>query len=255
MEQTEQSQRILVLMPCYNEQGRITDVIQSIRNALPSAHIILINDASDDSSADEAALAGATVLTHGCNLGYGAALETGYIYAVENDFDIVLQMDADGQHLAHQLHLLAAPILNDSADLVIGSRYGNSPDGGSASSPIKHFGHRLFAFIVRMLSGLSLSDPTSGFQALNRKALALFSSEEFPCDYPDSDVILMASMSGLRIMEVPVTMKERLGGTSMHDGIEPFYYAIKMLFSMFVVLLNKPKWYRWRQAHSTPPTS
>jgi glycosyltransferase involved in cell wall biosynthesis len=243
---TNQNKRILVLMPCHNEQGRIGQVVQAVKQALPHARIAVINDNSADDSALEAERAGATVLSHGSNLGYGVALETGYLYAVKADCDIVLQMDSDGQHLAEQLPLILDPIQNGAADLVIGSRYhGKSPT--PATSIIRKTGHRIFSAMIFVLTGLRLSDPTSGFQALSKRTLALFSSGVFPCDYPDSDVILMAHMAGLKIKEVPVEMRNRTGGHSMHSGIKPLYYGIKMLLSMFMVLLNFRQWHTWRR--------
>jgi len=236
---------ILVLIPCLNEEGRIGRVVLSVKEVFPSADIVVINDASTDRSAVEARMAGAVVLSHGCTLGYGAALETGYIHAVRHGYEIVLQMDGDGQHLANQLPALIDPLRDDSADIVIGSRY----NGKSGATPIlwpKRLGHRMFSLMIRALMGLQLSDPTSGFQGLNKRALTLFSSGVFPCDYPDSDVILMALMSGLRIREVPIQMQERTGGESMHTGLGPVYYGMKMLLSMFIVLLNFRTWHKWR---------
>lgn len=239
------TKNILVIMPCYNEQGRIGAVVRSIQAVLPEAGVVVIDDSSSDSSISEAAAAGATVLPHVCNLGYGAALETGYLYAERNNADIVLQMDGDGQHLADQLPVILKDVSNGTADLVIGSRYlgGQSKE---MTSWVRRLGHRVFAGIIFVLCGRKLKDPTSGFQALNRRALNLFSSGVFPCDYPDSDVILMAHMAGIRITEVPVVMKPRTGGTSMHSGLKPVYYGMKMLLSIFVVLLNHSTWHKWR---------
>lgn len=233
-----------------NEEGRIGNVVRSVKSAFPQADVAVVDDASTDKSATEACDAGALVLSHGCNLGYGAALETGYLYAVRSGYDILLQMDGDGQHLADQLAVLLPPIQSRSADIVIGSRY----LGGSAresTTRIRRIGHRLFACILFLLTRLRVTDPTSGFQGLNRSALALFSSGVFPCDYPDSDVVLMAWMSGLRIQEVPVKMMGRVGGKSMHSGIEPLYYGVKMILSMFIVLLNFRLWRQWRSRERT----
>jgi glycosyltransferase involved in cell wall biosynthesis len=292
-ESLNQNERVLVLMPCHNEKGRIGDVIRSVKKTLPHAHVAVINDDSSDGSGDEAEQAGAAVLSHGSKgrigdvirsvkktlphahvavinddssdgsgdeaeqagaavlshgstLGYGVALETGYLYAVKADYDIVLQMDSDGQHLADELPLLLDPIRDGTADLVIGSRYhGTTPT--PATSIIRKAGHRIFSAMIFVLTGLKLSDPTSGFQGLSKRTLSLFSSGVFPCDYPDSDVIIMAHMSGLRIREVPCRMRDRLGGRSMHSGLKPVYYGMKMLLAMFMVLLNFHQWHKWRE--------
>ena len=235
---------ILVLMPCYNEAGRIGDVVRAVRRELPHARVVVIDDASSDTSGREAAAAGATVLRHGCNLGYGAALETGYLYAVRDQPDIVVQLDADGQHPADQLPVLLAA-LDQGADIVIGSRY--LGDATQRQPLLRRLGHRTFALIIRLLLRRRLTDPTSGFQALSRRAVELFSSGVFPCDYPDSDVIVMAALAGLDIREVPVRMEARAGGKSMHDGLRPLYYGIKMMLSIFIVLLNFNVWRRWKK--------
>lgn len=230
-------------MPCFNESNRIGAVIHSIAKVLPESDIVVIDDGSSDDSVSRALKAGATVVPLPCNLGYGAALETGYIHATRHGYDVVVQMDADGQHLAEELPTILAPVLEDNADLVIGSRYLDNPNP-EATSPIRRLGHVVFATILRFTSGLRLTDPTSGFQAMNRNAFSFFASGVFPCDYPDSDVILMAKMSGLRIVEVPTAMKNRTGGKSMHSGLKPLYYGVKMLLSIFVVMLNTGQWHR-----------
>lgn len=251
MEATPSSTRILVIMPCLNEQGRVGDVIRSVRGVLPSADIVVVDDASGDATASEATSAGATVLRHGCNLGYGAALETGYLYAIRHGYDIALQMDGDGQHLAEELPALLEPLRHDEADIVVGSRYLGNPADHS-STFIRRLGQWLFRWVIVMLSGRWLSDPTSGFKGLNQRALSLFSSGVLPYDYPDSDVILMSFMAGLRIREVPARMKPRAGGKSMHSGLKPFYYGIKMFLSILIVLLNFRLWHKWRREHGSP---
>jgi len=248
MGSTPSSARIVVIMPCLNEEGRVGDVIRDIRRTVPSADVVVIDDASGDETHDEAVSAGATVLRHGCNLGYGAALETGYLYAVRNRYDVALQMDGDGQHLAEELPLILDPLLAGQADLVIGSRYLGAHNEGR-SSFVRRVGQRLFAFVILLLSGRRLSDPISGFKGLSRRTLGLFSSGVLPYDYPDSDVILMSFMAGIQIREVPVRMKSRAGGKSMHSGLKPVYYGIKMFLSILIVLLNFRVWHRWRKEH------
>lgn len=235
---------IEIIIPSHNEQGRVGRVVESVHLALPSATIVVIDDSSTDETATEASAAGAIVLTHGCNLGYGAALETGYLHAKRSGASIVLQMDGDGQHRADQLQSILTPVLDGSADIVIGSRYGN-PASPMHIPMIRKLGHKFFSLLIRVSCGLRLSDPTSGFQCMNSRAVELFASGSFPCDYPDSDVILMAHMAGLRIREIPVLMEDRRGGVSMHSGLRPLYYGAKMLLSMFIVLLNLRVWHQF----------
>ena len=238
---------MIVLVPCFNEETRIGQVVHSIREHQPVADIAVIDDASADNSRNEAADAGAIVLSHGCNLGYGAALETGYLYAIRHGYDIALQMDGDGQHLADQLHALLKPLQDNAADIVIGSRYSENGQSG-ATSLLRRMGHQVFSGLIYAVSGLKLTDPTSGFQGLSRRVLELFASGVFPCDYPDSDVILMSRFAGFRISQVPVTMAPRIGGKSMHSGLRPLYYCMKMLLSTLIVLLNLRAWRKWRSS-------
>jgi glycosyltransferase involved in cell wall biosynthesis len=245
--------RILVAIPARNEAGRIGGVIRSIQRVLPAVDIAVVNDDSRDSTAREAAAAGAFVLPLATNLGYGAALETAYLFARDRNYEVVMQMDGDGQHLAEELPRILAPILAGEADLVLGSRFmaGSAP---FPSSPLRRSGQRLFSGILRLCTGRHFTDPTSGFQALGGSTLSLFASGVFPCDYPDADVILMAHLAGLRIREVAVSMRAREGGASMHAGWKPIYYGLKMLLSIFIVILNYPTWRKWRRCWIENPS-
>lgn len=239
--------KLLVVMPAHNEAGRIGQVIRDVRQSVPSADVVVINDASVDATGDEAGREGASVLPHAVNMGYGASLETAYLYAMRRGYDAVVQMDGDGQHVAGEIPRLLGPLREGVADMVVGSRYGCEADGGITVPWVRKAGHRFFGLLLFVLTGRRFADPTSGFQALNRRALQLMSSGVFPCDYPDADVILMAHLSGLRLCEVPVKMRNRDGGISMHSGWKPLYYGVKMLLSVFVVLLNAPRWRAWRR--------
>jgi|TARA_B100000809_G_scaffold264424_2_gene320211 glycosyltransferase involved in cell wall biosynthesis len=232
------SDRILIIIPCRNEQSRIGNVIADIRHSLPHATIAVIDDESSDRTAEEAAAAGARVLPHEVNLGYGAALQTGYHYALTNGFDIVLQMDGDGQHLATELPTILQPIRDDLADLVIGSRYLDTTNP-LPTSFARRAGQRFFAWLVRASTRRRFTDPTSGFQALGARALDLYTRGLFPSDYPDADILLTAHIAGLRILEAPVEMRERAHGQSMHTAFSSLYYVVKMLLSLFIVVLNR----------------
>lgn len=186
---------------------------------------------------------GAIVVRHPINLGYGAALHTGFIYALRNHYQVLLQMDGDGQHLASELPKLLEPILSDRADLVIGSRY---RDGGCGydCTITRRIGQKMFEWIALLATRKRFTDPTSGFQGMGIRTADFFSGDDFPDDYPDADVLLMAHYAGLRVEEVAVTMESRSDGRSMHSGLKPLYYVVKMLFSMFLVILNFGRWRR-----------
>lgn len=244
--------RTLIIMPCHNESGRVGKVVTAVRALVPGADVAVIDDASSDGSRDEAREAGATVLPLGCQLGYGAALETGYLYALQSGYERLVQMDSDGQHPPDQVPLLLARLDETGADVVMGSRHlGGVPTDILSQTPwVRRLGQRVFSLALRITARRRFSDPTSGFRALNRRALALLASGCFPCDYPDSDVLLMLVMAGLRIEETPVKMLAREGGTSMHGGIiKPLYYSIHMVFAMFIVVLNRQHWFRWNREH------
>ncbi len=232
------SPRILVVIPCRNEAERIRPVVESVRATLGDADVVVVDDDSQDETARIACEAGATVLPLVVNLGYGSALETGYLHALRGGYAIVLQMDGDGQHLAGQLPAILDPVVRGEADVVIGSRY----LGGEATyetSFARRSGQHLFSWLVRLATGRRFTDPTSGFQALSKKAITLFAAGRFPNDYPDADILLMAQLAGLQIREVPVQMKVRESGTSMHGGLSTWYYVGKMLLSMWIVFLNR----------------
>lgn len=238
-------------MPAHNEAGRIGPVIGEIRKVLPSAAVVVVNDSSTDDTGVEARRQGADVLPHAVNMGYGGSLETAYLFALREGYDILVQMDGDGQHVAGEIPRLLEPLREGVADVVIGSRYGSESRGGEGITVpwIRKVGHRFFGGLLFLLTRRRFSDPTSGFQALNRHALEFLASGVFPCDYPDADVVLMAHLAGLRIREVPVRMVNRSGGISMHSGWKPLYYGMKMLLSVFVVLLDTPRWRVWRRTH------
>ncbi len=245
MSAPDSGKRLLIAMPAHNEAGRIGPVVRDVRHLFPSADVVVVNDASTDETAREAADEGATVLTHAVNMGYGASLETAFFFAVTRGYDVVVQMDSDGQHLPAELPALLKPLMSGDADIVIGSRYG-AEVRHYRTPPIRRLGQLFFGATLFLLTKRWFTDPTSGFQALNARALRLFSSGVFPCDYPDADVLLMAHLTGLKIREVPVKMIERSGGVSLHGGWKPLYYGAKMLLSVFIVILNYPLWRAWR---------
>jgi glycosyltransferase involved in cell wall biosynthesis len=234
-------QKVLVVIPAYNEHGRIGGIIRSVKRILPQVSILVVNDCSTDDTGSEALQAGAIVVTHSINLGYGAGLETGYLYALKHGFEVVVQMDGDGQHLPEEVPRILNPVLNGEADIVIGSRYLSSQNTYKTSF-VRRVGQRFFGRIFSLITKYNITDPTSGFQCLNRKAFDLFTCGYFPHDFPETDVLLMAHYAGFRVKEIPVVMVERAGGVSMHSGWKPLYYVIKMLLSIMIVILSQRRW-------------
>jgi glycosyltransferase involved in cell wall biosynthesis len=173
---------------------------------------------------------------HPFNLGYGCALHTGYCYALRHGYQRVLQMDADGQHEAAMLPRLTAG-LDQGADVVIGSRYLEAER--PPSSLARRIGTRLFAWVATRWTGVRITEPTSGFQGLSQRALASVVNDGFPEDYPDTDVLVEHHRRGLRILEVPVRMHARLGGTSMHRGARVAWYGYKMMLTLLLLPVRR----------------
>ena len=226
---------MIIVVPAYNEQAHLEELLRSLAAAEPGAEILVVDDGSHDATAQIAAEAGARVLRHPFNLGYGAALQTGYKYALSVGADLLVQMDADGQHDPAQISQLVAPLLAGACDLVIGSRFLES--SGYAMGRTRNLGRQVFRLLGR-IAGIQVTDPTSGFQALNRKTLELYAEEFFPHDYPDVDVLVVAARRGIRIQECAVRMNESPRDSTLHGGVRAVYYVYKMVLSLWAA--SKP---------------
>jgi glycosyltransferase involved in cell wall biosynthesis len=240
----DSKKQAVLLIPAYNEETRIASVIRGAKEKHPSLEIAVIDDGSSDETRKRAREAGAHVISHPYNLGYGVALQTGYKYALKERYEWVVQMDGDGQHDPGYIQALLDPVQMEKADLAIGSRFleTKGTDKDRLPYPVslsRRFGMWLFGTIASVLIKQRVTDPTSGYQAMNRKVLEWMSSDQFPWDYPDADVIIMLHRAGFRILEVPVQMYENREKKSMHSGWKPIYYVFKMLLSIFVTLLRK----------------
>ena len=234
----------LVLIPAYNEGLRIASVIKGVKEHCPLIEVLVIDDGSNDETRQKAIESGARVVSHPFNLGYGTALQTGYRYAFGKGYEEVVQMDGDGQHDPSFIPALLAVIRKGEADITIGSRFLQAPDVVSEGHPyrppfMRLLGMNIFGIITSLLIRQKITDPTSGYQAMNRRALEWVSSEQFPCDYPDADVIIMLHRAGFRIREVTVQMFANRDKKSMHSGWKPFYYVFKMFLSILVTLIRK----------------
>jgi glycosyltransferase involved in cell wall biosynthesis len=180
---------------------------------------------------------GAIVVRHPFNLGVGTALQTGYKFAVQSGFRYVLQLDADGQHPPEFLSDFVSKLKETEADLIVGSRFLPGSDG--RMSVLRRAGNRLFARILSFLINEKLTDPTSGYRALKSTVLQFCVQDQYAFDYPDADFLLTIHRSGFRIEEIPFRVERRLGGISQHSGLTPVFYSIKMMISLFVIMLRK----------------
>jgi len=227
---------ILVLIPAQNEEGRVEDVIKGVRQNLPGARILVIDDGSGDETAKVSKESGACVISHPFNLGVGTALQTGYKYAVQNGYQYVIQLDGDGQHPPALLPAFVVKLKETSADLIIGSRF---LQGRNSYVPfVRGIGNAFFGKIVSLLIREKLTDATSGYRALKLTALQFCVQDVYAFDYPDADFLLTLHRAGYKMVEIPITVLPRTGGNSQHNGFKPVYYIIKMFLSIFIILLR-----------------
>ena len=232
----------LAIIPVFNEGEKIGQVVSEIRKSEKNIDILVIDDGSTDKTAHYARAAGAKVIRLSSNMGYGVALQTGFKYAYERGYDVLVQLDGDGQHDPAYIPDMLKVVIAGEADLVLGSRFLNktAPDGSKyKAGKARKLGMVFFAFLTTKLIGFKVTDPTSGYQAFNKRVMAFFTQDFFPCDFPDADVLVMLHRAGFKIKEFPMIMSKRENGKSMHDGIKPVYYVFKMLLSMFMTLLRK----------------
>lgn len=230
-------QRIVAIIPAYNEAENIRRVINEIKDYQPDIKIVIVNDCSTDDTESVTMQSGETVLNLPYNLGIGGAVQTGLKYARDNGYDIAVQVDGDGQHIASEIEKLIAPIAEDRADVVIGSRFLGVGDFKSTFP--RRVGIRIIAFVNSILTGAKITDNTSGFRAYNKKAIS-FLSEYYPHDYPEPVAVVELFRNRFRITEVPAMMRERRGGTSSIGTLGSAYYMIKVLIASLIAFSRKP---------------
>ena len=228
--------RRIAIVPAYNEEESIRRVVEEIRAYDPELEIIVVDDGSHDRTSAAAEESGAHVVTLPFNLGIGGAVQTGFRYAFDHGFRLAVRLDGDGQHDASQLDALIAPILADEADIVVGSRFAER--SGYQSSMPRRAGITILAKTVSMLVHRKVTDPTSGFQALNRHAIRLFAAD-YPHDIPEVEAVLLVHKHRLRMIEAPVRMRERAGGQSSIGAVFAVYYMVKVLLALFVGLFRR----------------
>ncbi|MCP4640698.1 MAG: glycosyltransferase family 2 protein [bacterium] len=229
----------MILLPAFNEGSRIGTVVTNVRAASPEAAVVVVDDGSKDDTAARAREAGATVLPLPFNMGYGVALQTGYKYAQQRGVRFLVQMDSDGQHDSAGIELLLDRVRSDACDLCIGSRF---LEGQTYTIPLlRRAGMIVFRRLASLLTGATVTDPTSGFQAMNGKVVDFFCRDLYPTDYPDTDVLVLLHRHGFRVAEAPVVMHPDASGATIHSGLRPVYYLFKMALDIPLNLLRKEK--------------
>jgi glycosyltransferase involved in cell wall biosynthesis len=236
--------RVLIVVPALNEESGLPPLLSELRAVAErdgfSAEIVVIDDASTDRTAEVAREHGARVVRLCRNLGIGGAVQTGLRLALREGFDCAVQMDGDGQHPPSELRKLVAAMQAPLApDIVVGSRYLHG-EGFQSTLP-RRMGSGWLGWVLRLVTGQKTTDPTSGYRAYGRRALKLF-NWSYPHDYPEPEALVLAKVAGLRVVEIPVVMKERQGGASSISIVHAPYYMLKVTAA--ILLAYARSWHR-----------
>lgn len=228
----------LIIIPSYNEEGNISNVLRDIKKLNIPIDIVVINDGSQDKTKEKVQEAGVKVISHLYNLGYGAALQTGFKYAATKNYKYVIQFDGDGQHDPEDLKTAISIIEKGDAYIVTGSRFLIKNEFRAGA--LKIIVIKYLRIIIKLCTGVTITDPTSGFKALSKSVYTYYSKESnFPCDYPDADIIIKMLRFKLKIVEFPINVRRRAIGESMHSGLKPIVYLFKVTLSIIAVLLRE----------------
>ena len=235
--------RVLIVVPAYNEAKSLPKLVASLREECPGCDVVVIDDGSSDNTRET--LKGLTRgVTLPCNLGIGGAVQTGWQIALREDYDYAMQVDGDGQHPPAEIRKLLAAMQESTlngeatADLIVGSRFRS--EGGFKSTATRRMGIRFFALMLSAICRTKITDPTSGFRILSRRAIRLL-AQRYSEDFPEVEALVVAHRAGLRIMEVPVVMAERSAGRSSIGALKSLVYMLKVPLAIFMTLLRKPE--------------
>lgn len=229
--------KVLVIIPAYNEEKVIVNTINNLKKNTQNVDYVIINDCSTDDTYAVCKENYFNVISLPANLGIGGAVQTGYKYAYENDYDIAIQMDADGQHDPSFVSKLVAKI-EEGNDLVIGSRFIEKE--GFQSSLIRRLGIKLYSSIIKIFTRKTIKDTTSGFRAANKKIIKMF-AKSYPVDYPEPETDAMIAKAGFNIVEIPVKMSAREEGKSSITPKKSIYYAVKVGLAVTLACISKHK--------------
>ncbi|MBK7181881.1 MAG: glycosyltransferase family 2 protein [Bacteroidetes bacterium] len=231
--------RIAAIVPAYNEEKAIAAVVADINSAaLPAGYSItavVVNDCSKDTTSEVISKLNCIALNLPINLGIGGAVQTGFKYAFENNYDFAIQIDGDGQHPASEIQKLIEFQIQNTVDVVIGSRFISKE--GFQSSAIRRFGINYFKWLNNLLVGIKVNDSTSGFRLINKKVLEVV-SDYYPDEYPEPEAIILYSLNGFKIGEVQVQMKERQGGVSSIGAFSSIYYMFKVSLAIIYTFIR-----------------
>ena len=223
--------KCLVIIPAYNEEENIVQTIEEIKKSTAGFDYVIINDCSTDSTGKVCEERGYNIVNLPINLGIGGAVQTGYKYACDNGYDYAVQVDGDGQHNPSYLEEMLHAIVESQADMVIGSRFIKKE--GFQSSGVRRIGIKYFTFLIRILTGKIVTDPTSGLRMVNRKVIEQF-AKCYPKDYPEPESVVTLLKAGSKVCEIPVVMRERIGGVSSISPMKSIYYMIKVTIAILM---------------------
>lgn len=221
----------LVIIPAYNESESIKKTVEDIKSNAPDFDYVVINDCSTDNTRTICEENGFNVLNLPVNLGIGGAVQSGYLYAYQNGYDIAVQFDGDGQHDAAFLNLLFETMMEYDLDMIIGSRF--ITNEGFTSSGMRRVGIRFLSFLIKLLTGTKITDPTSGMRMINREVITLF-QKEYPKDYPEPESVTDVLARKLKVKEIPVVMKAREAGVSSISPRKSIYFMVKVSLAIIV---------------------
>jgi len=223
--------KCIVIIPAFNEEDSIRDVVSNIMKVHPKMDYLIINDGSTDNTEKVCRENGFQFITLPINLGIGGAVQSGYRYAMQNDYDIVIQMDGDGQHDPQYLDRIIAPIVEKKANAVIGSRF--IENEGFQSSSSRRFGIRILSDLIFICTGKRIKDVTSGYRAVDKTLIKIYTNN-YSRDYPEPEAIVTALVHGMKIQEIPVAMRERMTGKSSINLKKSVYYMIKVSLAVVI---------------------
>ena len=226
----------IIVIPAYNEEGNLEKTVRDIRENAPDFDYVIVNDCSTDNTLGMCREKGFSYLNLPVNLGIGGAVQTGYRYAYYHGYDLAVQFDGDGQHSAKFLAQMAQVLEETESDMVIGSRFIEKE--GFQSSGLRRIGKRYFSLLIKLLTGKTVTDPTSGMRMINRKLLKKFTNE-YPKDYPEPESVVTVLSEKHKVTEIPVVMNEREEGISSISLRNSVYYMIKVSFAVVIARMKK----------------
>ena len=228
--------RKLVIIPAYNEQGGIVKTVRDVEEHVENYDYIVINDCSTDKTLTVCREHGFPLVNLPVNLGIGGGVQTGYVYALRQGYDIAVQFDGDGQHNARYLNEMAEKLKDEHLDMVIGSRYIKKE--GFQSSGLRRVGIRYFTWLIKLITGQKITDPTSGMRMANRDVIEIY-AKNYPKDYPEPESVVTILKKGKKVEEVPVQMNAREEGVSSISPKKSVYYMIKVTLAILIAALRR----------------